>query len=177
MDCSMPGFPVLHHLPGYAQTHVHWISDIIQSSHPLSSPSLYKLLNGRLAELPDGWTSGGVGRKIHLPKANSSPVPCSRLLFFWWFLSNIIYIKLKSVGKEFPWVLWAILANSWTQEEGGGSQEPEIFIASWSEEQVVTWTCNVWIGGGLAGLSLSPMKLLTGSSVFNFLGEPPYCFL
>ena len=27
MDCSMPGFPVLHHLPGFAQTHVHWVND------------------------------------------------------------------------------------------------------------------------------------------------------
>ena len=34
----MPGLPVLHHLPELAQTHVHWISDAIQSSHPLSSP-------------------------------------------------------------------------------------------------------------------------------------------
>ena len=39
MDCSTPGFPVLHHLPGLAQTHVHWISDAIQPSHPLTSPS------------------------------------------------------------------------------------------------------------------------------------------
>ena len=38
MDCSMPGFPVLHHLPELAQTHVHWVSDAIQPSHPLSSP-------------------------------------------------------------------------------------------------------------------------------------------
>ena len=38
MDCSMPGFPVLHYLPKLAQTHVHWISDAIQPSHPLSSP-------------------------------------------------------------------------------------------------------------------------------------------
>ena len=35
MDCSMPGFPVLHHLPELAQTHVHWVGDAIQPSHPL----------------------------------------------------------------------------------------------------------------------------------------------
>ena len=29
MDCSMPGFPVLHNLPEFAQTHVHWIGDAI----------------------------------------------------------------------------------------------------------------------------------------------------
>ena len=40
MDCSMPGFPVHHQLPEHTQTHVHWVSDAIQPSHPLSSPSL-----------------------------------------------------------------------------------------------------------------------------------------
>ena len=37
MDYSMPGLPV--QLPEFTQTHVHWVSDAIQSSHPLSSPS------------------------------------------------------------------------------------------------------------------------------------------
>ena len=39
MKCSTPGFPVLHHLPELAQTHVHWVGDAIQPSHPVSSPS------------------------------------------------------------------------------------------------------------------------------------------
>ena len=39
MACSTPGFPVLHQLLELAQTHVHWVSDAIQPSHPLSSPS------------------------------------------------------------------------------------------------------------------------------------------
>ena len=39
MDCSTPGFPVLHHLPKFAQTHVCRVGDAIQPSHPLSSPS------------------------------------------------------------------------------------------------------------------------------------------
>ena len=38
MDCSMPGLPV-HHLLGFTQTHVHWVSDAIQPSYPLSAPS------------------------------------------------------------------------------------------------------------------------------------------
>ena len=40
MDCSTPGFPVLHHLMEFAQTHFHWAGDAIQPSHPLSSPLL-----------------------------------------------------------------------------------------------------------------------------------------
>ena len=39
MDCSMPDFPVLCHLLEFVQTRVHWVSDAIQPSHPLSSPS------------------------------------------------------------------------------------------------------------------------------------------
>ena len=39
MDCSMPDFTVLHYLPEFAQTHVHWVSDAIQPPHPLSHPS------------------------------------------------------------------------------------------------------------------------------------------
>ena len=39
MDRSMPGLPVRHQLPEFTQTHVHWVGNAIQSSHPLSSPS------------------------------------------------------------------------------------------------------------------------------------------
>ena len=39
MDCSTPGFPVLHYLPEFAQTHAHEVDDAIQPSHPLSPPS------------------------------------------------------------------------------------------------------------------------------------------
>ena len=39
MDCSAPGFPVHHQHPEVTQTHVHQVSDAIQPSHPLSSPS------------------------------------------------------------------------------------------------------------------------------------------
>ena len=39
MNRSMPGLPVHHHLPEFTQTHVHRVSDAIQPSHPLLSPS------------------------------------------------------------------------------------------------------------------------------------------
>ena len=38
-DCSTPGLPVHHQIPEFTQTHVHGVSDAIQPSHPLSSPS------------------------------------------------------------------------------------------------------------------------------------------
>ena len=39
MNRSTPGLPVHHQLPESTQTHVHWVGDAIQPSHPLSSPS------------------------------------------------------------------------------------------------------------------------------------------
>ena len=39
MNCSMPGLPVHHQLLEFTQTHIHRVSDAIQPSHPLSSPS------------------------------------------------------------------------------------------------------------------------------------------
>ena len=45
VDSNVPGFPVLHYLPEFAQTHVHWVSDAIQPSHPLlpTSPFAFHL--------------------------------------------------------------------------------------------------------------------------------------
>ena len=39
MNCSTPGLPIHHQLLEFTQTHVHWVSDAIQSYHPLLSPS------------------------------------------------------------------------------------------------------------------------------------------
>ena len=49
MNCSTPGFPVLHYLPEFAQTHVYWVDDVIQPSHPLLplSPSALSLSQHR----------------------------------------------------------------------------------------------------------------------------------
>ena len=60
MDCSMPDFPVLHHLPELAQTHVHWDSDAIQPSHPLlfPSPLLPSIFPSINSCLPVKWYSG-----------------------------------------------------------------------------------------------------------------------
>ena len=45
MDCSTPGFPVLHYLPEFAQVHIHWVSDTIWPSHslPPTSPLAFSL--------------------------------------------------------------------------------------------------------------------------------------
>ena len=52
VDCSTPGFPVLHHLLDFVQTHVHWVDDAIQPSRPLLLPSK----DCHLEYLILGWT-------------------------------------------------------------------------------------------------------------------------
>ena len=53
-NSSTPGFPVLHHLPEFAQTHVHWVNGAIQPCHPLcptSPPALSFSQHQRIAYL------------------------------------------------------------------------------------------------------------------------------
>ena len=60
IDCSTPGFPVYHQLPEFTQTHVHQVSDAIQPSYPLSSPSppVFNLPSIRIFS-NEFFTSGG----------------------------------------------------------------------------------------------------------------------
>ena len=51
MDCSIPSLPVHHQLLEFTETHVHWVSDTIQPSHPLSSP-----FSSRLQSFPASGT-------------------------------------------------------------------------------------------------------------------------
>ena len=57
MDCSTPGFPVLHYLPEFAQTHVHWVSDAIQPSNPLPPPFPFAFNLSQHKVFPVSWFS------------------------------------------------------------------------------------------------------------------------
>ena len=65
MDCSTPGFPVLHCLQELAQIHVHWVSDAIQSSHPLLPLSPFAFnLSQHQGLFPLTWLSLSSGESI-----------------------------------------------------------------------------------------------------------------
>ena len=79
MDCSMPGFPVCHHFLEFAQTYVHWISDSIQLSHPLSpsSPPAFNLSQLQSLPMSQLFASGGqsIGASASsLPNKNSGMI-------------------------------------------------------------------------------------------------------
>ena len=59
VDCSMPGFLVLHSLLVFAQTHIHWSGDVTQPSHPLLPPSPPALLYA--PGVPPMWAPRGWG--------------------------------------------------------------------------------------------------------------------
>ena len=63
MNCSPPGPPVPHHLPEFAQVHVHWISDVIQPSHllPPSCPFAFNLCQLQSFAVSQLFISGGQG--------------------------------------------------------------------------------------------------------------------
>ena len=77
MDCSTPGFPVLHHLPELAQTHVHWVCDAINHlifCHSLLLPSVFPCIRVFSSEL-----------RLHIRCFNLSISPSSEysgLIFF-----------------------------------------------------------------------------------------------
>ena len=92
MDCSTPGFPVLHYLPELAQTHVQWLSDAIQPSHPVASFSscFQSLPASGSFPMSQLFTSGGqsIGASVHVCKnelntdwAHLSPVVLSLILW------------------------------------------------------------------------------------------------
>ena len=68
MDCSMPGFPVHHQLLEPTKTHVHYIGDAIQPSHPLLFPSSHLQPSPALGSFPMSgfFASGGQVLELQL---------------------------------------------------------------------------------------------------------------
>ena len=73
MDCSAPGFPILHRLPEFAQTRVHWVSDTIQPSP--ATLFLFYLLFSSIRVFSNGWevTNSLGGRKQWLSGLGQGP--------------------------------------------------------------------------------------------------------
>ena len=89
MDYSTPDFHVLHYLPEFAQTHVHWVSDAIQPSHPLSSPSPAFNLSQHQSLIKWVSSSHQVAKVLELQLQHQSFQCIIRVnfLLFWWVWS------------------------------------------------------------------------------------------
>ena len=101
MDCSMPGFPVYHQLPELAQTHVHWVDDVLQlsscvvpfSSCPQSFLALGPFPMSRL------FASGGqsIGASV-----SASVLPMTIQGWFPLGLTGWISLLSKGLSRVFP---------------------------------------------------------------------------
>ena len=98
MDCSTPGFPVLHQLPELAQTHVHWVGDAIKPSHPLLSPSPAALnLSQQLGAFPTTPFFASGGQSIGA-SASASVLPMN--IQDWLPLGLTGWVSLQSKGSS-----------------------------------------------------------------------------
>ena len=98
VDCSTPGFPVLHYLPELAQTHVHWVSDAIQPSHPLSSLSPLTLnLSQHQGIFQWVYTSGGQSFGV---SASASVLPVNIQAWFPLGWTGLISLLSKGLFKS-----------------------------------------------------------------------------
>ena len=95
-DCSMPGFPVLHHPLELAQTHVHWIGDAVQPAHPLLSPSppAFNLFQHQgVFQMSQFLASGGQSIGVSV---STSVLPVN--IQYWFYLGWTGLISLPSKG-------------------------------------------------------------------------------
>ena len=120
MNCSTPGLPVHHQLPEFTQTHVHWVGDAIQPSHPLSPPSppafnlsqhqgLFKWVN----------SLHQVAKVLEFQLQHQS--------FQWLWLTGLISLQSKGLSRVF--------SNTTVQKH----QFFDTQLSLWSNSQNNTW--------------------------------------
>ena len=99
MDCSTPGFPVLHYLLEFAQTQAHWVSDAIQLPHPLLPSSA---LNPSQHQGLFPWVgSSQSGRQSIGASASASGLPVNIQDWFPLGLTGLISLQSKGPSRVF----------------------------------------------------------------------------
>ena len=126
MNCSTPGFPVLHYLPELAQTHVHWVNDTIQPSHPLLPLSPAFNLSQHQGLFPWVSPSHQTAKVLELQLQHQS--------FQWIFRVDFLY----------DWLVWSPCCKRDSQEPFSSttvwkhqflSAQPSL----WSNSHICTW--------------------------------------
>ena len=101
MDRSKPGFPVLHCLLEFAQTHVHWVADAIQSSHPLSPPSPVAFSLSQRQGLSQ-WVGSSRQEALRTgASASASVLPMNIQGWFPLGLTGLISLQSKGLSRVF----------------------------------------------------------------------------
>ena len=125
MDCSMPGFPVLHYTPKLAQTPVHWVGDAIQPSPPLLYPSPPGFnLSQNQGQMSQFFASGGQSIGV---SASASVLPVN--IQDWFILGLTGWISLQS--KE----LSRVFSNTTVRKHQFFGPQ----FSLWSNSHICTW--------------------------------------
>ena len=101
MDCSMPGFPVPHHILKFVQVHIHLIGDAIQQPHPLSTclPSTLNISQDQSLSLMSQLLKSG-SQSI----GTSASAPALPMGIQGWLplgLTGLIYLESKGLSRVF----------------------------------------------------------------------------
>ena len=125
MDCSTPGFPVFHYLLEFAQTHVHWVDDAIQLSHPLLPPSP-PVLNLSQHQGLSQWVFSSGGQSIRA-SALASVLPMSIQNWFPLGLTGLLFFLSKGLSSVFS-------STTVQKDQFFGAQS-----SIWSKSHIHTW--------------------------------------
>ena len=137
MDCSMPGFPVLHSLAKFAQTHVHWVGDT-RGCLILCCPFLLPLVflaSGSFA-MSQLFTSGGQSIE-----ASASTLVLPIIIQSWFPLGWTSWISLQSKGFS------RVFFSTTVQKQFFGAQ-----LSFWSNSHIHRWLLEkqeLWLYGRL----------------------------
>ena len=126
MDYSMPGFPLLPYLLDLAQTHVLWVGDAIQPSHPLSSPSPPTLQSFTASGSFLSWLLASGGQSIGA-SASASVLPVGIQGWFPLGLTGLISLQSKGLSRVFS-------STTFQKHQFFGTQ-----LSSQSNSHIHTW--------------------------------------
>ena len=98
MNCSTPGFPVLHYLPEFAQTRVHWVGDATQPFHHLSPPYPLSSIFPSIRVFSVSWLFASGGQSIG---ASASVLPINIQGWFPSGLTDFVSLLSKGLSRVF----------------------------------------------------------------------------
>ena len=127
MDCSMPGFPVIYHLPEFGQTHVHRVSDAFQPTRPLSSsspPAFYLFQHQSLLQWMSSSHQVAKVLKFHF---STSVLPVNISDLFPLGLTGWISLQFKGLSRVF--------SNITAKKHQFFGAQPSL----WSNSHIHTW--------------------------------------
>ena len=136
MNLTTPGLPVDHQIPGFTQTHDHWVSDAIRPSHPLSSPSpalnlsqhqdLFKWVNDRMISVCfQGKPFNITVIQVYAPTSNTEVAEVE------WFYEDLQDILELTLPQKYPFHYRGLKCKSRSSRN------------TWSNRQIWPWNTEL----------------------------------